>query len=85
MKHAGETALDTIEPLLAELRRLEGVRERKRGTFYRKSSAFIHFHEDPAGMFADVRTLAKWLRLRVNSASERRQLLRIARKILRTK
>jgi len=83
MKHAGEAALDAIEPILKELRQLEGVQERKRGIFYRKFSAFIHFHEDPAGMFADVRGDEDWVRLPVNTASERRQLVRLARKILR--
>ena len=23
--------------------------------FYRRSAAFLHFHEDPAGLFADIR------------------------------
>jgi hypothetical protein len=81
MKHAGEAALDSIEPLLTELRRLEGIRERKPGVFYKTSSAFIHFHEDPAGIFADVRREREWLRLPVNTPSERRQLVRLVRKI----
>lgn len=41
MKHASDVALDTIEPMLSELRRVESIRERKRGLFYRRSSAFI--------------------------------------------
>jgi hypothetical protein len=84
LKHAGEAALDTIEPLLIELRRLEGVRERSRGVFYKKNSAFIHFHEDPAGIFVDVRTDREWLRLPVNKSSERRQFVRLVREVLRT-
>jgi hypothetical protein len=82
MKHAGEAALDTIEPMLVELRQLEGVRERKLGVFYQKSSAFIHFHEDPAGIFANVRRDREWLRLPVNTSSERRQFVRLVREIL---
>ena len=54
MKHAGAEALDALEPLLNEVRRAAGLIERKRGIFYRKSQAFLHFHEDAAGMFADV-------------------------------
>jgi hypothetical protein len=73
VKHAGEAALDSIELLLAELRRIEGVRERKRGVFYRKSAAFIHFHEDPAGIFADLRGPDGWIRLPVNPPPERDQ------------
>ena len=55
MKHAGETALDQLEPLLARVRALPGLTEKKRGVFYLKSRAFLHFHEDPKGLFADVR------------------------------
>ena len=55
MKHASQTALDALEPLLAELRGLPGLVEKSRGVFYRKSKAFLHFHEDPKGLFADVR------------------------------
>jgi hypothetical protein len=29
--------------------------EKKRGVFYRKSKSFLHFHEDPRGLFADIR------------------------------
>jgi hypothetical protein len=82
VKHAGEAALDIIEPLLTELRRLEGVRERKPGVFYKKSSAFIHFHEDPAGIFADVRKEREWLRFPVNTPSERRQLVRLVSQLV---
>ena len=55
MKHAGAAALDTIEPLLASIRNVRGLREKSRGIFYLKSKAFLHFHEDPTGMFVDIR------------------------------
>lgn len=55
MKHATPATLDALEPLLAELRTLAGLTEKSRGVFYRKSRAFLHFHEDPKGLFADVR------------------------------
>lgn len=55
MKHATPATLDELEPLLAQIRRLEGLKEKARGTFYRKGRAFLHFHEDPKGLFADVR------------------------------
>ena len=58
MKHAGDAALDQLEALLAKLRALPGPIEKKRGVFYLKSKAFLHFHEDPAGLFADVRDAA---------------------------
>ena len=58
MKHATASALDRLEPLLEQLRALPGMRERSRGVFYRKSQAFLHFHEDPKGLFADLRDVA---------------------------
>jgi hypothetical protein len=58
MKHAGGAALDQLEPLLSELRSLPGLKERSRGVFYRKGRAFLHFHEDPTGLFADIRAAA---------------------------
>ena len=54
MRHARDQDLDRLDDLLAELRTLPGLIEKKRGVFYRKSRAFLHFHEDPKGMFADL-------------------------------
>jgi hypothetical protein len=56
MKHAGPDALDALEPLLERLRGLGGLREKSRGVFYLKSRAFLHFHEDPSGLYADIRS-----------------------------
>jgi hypothetical protein len=76
MKHAGTAALDLLADLLEEIRDNAGLREPKRGTFYRRSSAFLHFHEDPAGFFADLKIGATFQRFPVNTAAERRTLLR---------
>jgi hypothetical protein len=54
VRHAREQDLDRLNDLLVELRSLPGLVEKKRGVFYRKSRAFLHFHEDPKGMFADI-------------------------------
>jgi hypothetical protein len=54
MRHARDQDLDRVEDLLAQIRRLPGLVEKKRGVFYRKSRSFLHFHEDPKGMFADI-------------------------------
>jgi hypothetical protein len=43
--------------LLERLRATGRLKERSRGTFYLKSRAFLHFHEDPAGVFADIRAV----------------------------
>ena len=55
MKHAGNVTLDQLENLLARIRALPGLKEKSRGVFYWKSRAFLHFHEDPKGIFADLR------------------------------
>ncbi len=55
MKHAGPAALDRLKDLLAAIRAAGGLTEKSPGVFYRHSRAFLHFHEDPAGLFADVR------------------------------
>lgn len=76
MKHAGPEALDALTGLLDEIRRHVGLRERKRGAFYRKSSGFLHFHEDPAGLFADLKSGDAYERLPVNTPAQQRALLR---------
>jgi hypothetical protein len=58
VRHAGTEALDQLEGLLAAIRALGGLKERSRGVFYFKSKAFLHFHEDPTGLFADVKAPA---------------------------
>ncbi len=78
MKHAGPQALDQLEPILAEIRRLEGLREKKRGAFYRGSSGFLHFHEDPAGFFADLKIGDDFARFPINSKSQTQTFLRRA-------
>jgi hypothetical protein len=83
MKHAGPGALDALEPILAELRKLNGLKEKKRGTFYRGSSAFLHFHQDPAGFFADVKLDGRdFVRLPVNTRKEVATLIREAKRAL---
>ncbi|HEY9218131.1 MAG TPA: hypothetical protein VIO94_08785 [Phenylobacterium sp.] len=55
MKHAGPAALADLTELIGQLRTLPGLKEKSLGVFYRKSKAFLHFHEDPKGLFADIR------------------------------
>jgi hypothetical protein len=76
MKHAGAEALDEIEVLLTKLRKHEVLTERKRGSFYLKSSGFLHFHEDPEGMFADLKIAGTFQRFRVSTRAEQAAFLR---------
>ena len=82
MKHATETALLELADLLAELRLVQGLSERKHGIFYRRGAAFLHFHEDPAGLFADIQSGNGWIRLPANSQPERATVLRTVNNIL---
>lgn len=75
MKHATPATLDTIGPLLDGIRKIGGLTEKKRGIFYLKSIAYLHFHEDPAGLFADVKLKGKWKRLNVTAAKARKDLV----------
>lgn len=75
MKHAGNAALDQLDGLLEEIRAFGQLKEKGRGVFYRKAEAFLHFHEDPEGLFADLRVDGSWERLAVNSTAEKQKLL----------
>ena len=75
MKHAGAAALARLEPLLDKLRTRPLLREKSRGTFYLTSRAFLHFHEDPSGLFADVRLGDDFTRLPATSKAEQSELL----------
>jgi hypothetical protein len=80
MKHAGPAAIDALAELPVRIRGLEGLKEKARPRFYRKSSAFLHFHEDPAGVFADVHVRDDWQRLRVNTRAEKQALVALGQR-----
>jgi hypothetical protein len=81
VRHASPATLDELAPLLAELRTVDGLVEKRPGVFYRRSRAFLHFHEDPSGLYADVRLEGNdFERLRVSTRTEQRALLRKVRR-----
>jgi len=69
MRHATAATLAGFGELLEQLRRIPGLIEKRPGVFYRKGRAFLHFHEDPVGLFADYRPAEEWLRLAVDTAA----------------
>ena len=75
MKHATSAALESLSDLLEQIRAKADVREKKRGIFYRKSGSFLHFHEDPAGLFADLGVGGEFERYPVNTQHEWKILL----------
>ena len=86
MQHASEATLKTLTPLLERLRSVEGLVEKQPGVFYRRSRAFLHFHEDPAGLFVDVRFHLDegFERLRVSTEKEQNALVSKVHRALRT-
>ena len=83
MKHATASALQSLAPLLKTLRSLSGLTERRPGIFHLRSAAFLHFHEDPAGLFADAKLgLTEFERWPVNTSDEQAELLRRVRSTL---
>jgi hypothetical protein len=83
MKHAGQDTLRRLAPLLIELRKRAALREKAMGIFYLKSKAFLHFHDDPAGIFADVKLdLKTYSRIRATTTTEQKALLRTIDKCL---
>ena len=83
MRHATPDDLVELEDLLASLRALDGLFEKKPGTFYRRSRAFLHFHADPGGLYADVRLEGDDFERRpVHTRGQRNGLLRDVRAAL---
>jgi hypothetical protein len=79
VRHVTAAGLDELDDVLSELRRVDGLKEKSRGVFYRGSRAFLHFHEDPRGLYADVRLDADFERMRVTTKAERKRLLSVVR------
>lgn len=83
MRHARDEDLDRIEPLLEQLRSFDGLIEKSRGAFYRRSRAFLHFHADGGDTFADVRlTGDDFERTRATTKAEQKALVARVRKRL---
>lgn len=82
MKHATPDTLAQLKGLLDRLRGLPRMIERRPGIFYVKGKAFLHFHEDPAGIFADVKVGNDWKRLAVTGARSRSDLVKLAARTL---
>jgi hypothetical protein len=80
MKHAGDEALDQFEGLLIELRTIDGLREKRPGVFYYRAKPQLHFHEDDAGLYADLRQSDGFVRFPVNTADERTLVVTLLRR-----
>ena len=76
MRHVKDDDLDRLEPLLQQLRAVDGLRERKRGTFMLKSRSFLHFHAHGDEFFADVRLADDFERLPATTPTQQRALVK---------
>ena len=75
MKHATAETFASIGHLLQHLRSRKRLVERTPGAFYFKSKAFLHFHHDPSGIYADVKQDLTFTRMRCTSQEEQRAVL----------
>jgi hypothetical protein len=82
VRHATQEDLYRLEALLAELRLLPQLKERKRGYFSRGSKAFLHFHEDSGDLYVDVRLDTEFERMAVTSAGDQADFLSRVREAL---
>jgi N-acetylglutamate synthase-like GNAT family acetyltransferase len=83
VRHAREEDLDRIEPLLAQLRAIDGLTEKSRGVFYRRSKACLHFHADGTDTYADVRLdTDDFERTRATTRAEQRALVAAVKRAL---
>jgi hypothetical protein len=71
MKHVGRDAPANLKPVLDALRERDALDEKSPASFYLRSKAFVHFHDDAAGLFADLKEdLVSFTRHRVTTAAE---------------
>jgi uncharacterized protein (TIGR00251 family) len=76
MKHAGANTLAALESLLLRVRENAALVERTPGSFYLKSKAYLHFHEDRSGIYADAKLSGtEFTRVRATTAQEQEHLL----------
>jgi hypothetical protein len=80
VRHITPARLVDLESLLGDIRDLDGLVERTPGAFYRRSRAFLHFHEHGHDIYADVRFAGDdFERVKVTTAKEQRELVRRVR------
>jgi hypothetical protein len=84
VRHARADDLARLEPLLEQLRALDGLVERTPGAFYRKSKGFLHFHIDGDDVYADVKFAGDAFdRVRVTTKREQQALVAAVRRALK--
>ena len=82
MRHATQDDLDQLGALLAGLRKLPELRERRRGYFSRDDRAFLHFVEDAGDYYVDVKLDGKFNRMKVSSRADQANFLTTVKEAL---
>jgi hypothetical protein len=67
--------LESLEPLLNLLRDHASLSEVRPAEFHLKGRGFLHFHEEPDGLVADVLLNAGRLRMPVTSSAQQAEFL----------
>ena len=82
MGRATQATLEQLEPWLEQVRALgiDGLVEKANGAFYRRRTPILHFQEDAAGVYADVKVAGDWTRVQIDRAPGKRQVIALLRK-----
>ena len=78
----GHTAFENLKDLskeLAQIRKIENLKEKKPGVFYFKSTPFLHFHDKDGIRWAHLKTPEGWLKVDLDfqaSAKIKQQFLK---------
>ncbi len=70
-----DSTIETIAPLLSALRGYEVLNEIRPMVFHLDGRNFIHFHEGPEGVFADVLLSTGRVHMPVSTESEQAELM----------
>jgi len=77
-----ESTLEMLKPLLSFLRSFDVLEETGGVKFLLKGRDFVHFHDDPDGLWADAKLSKGRLRMSVATLAEQRELMeKIAAKL----
>ena len=76
MRRARKATLDRLEPWLDEVRELgiDGLIEKANRAYYQRRVAILHFHEDEAGVYADMKVEGDRQRVQVDDDRGKRRV-----------
>jgi hypothetical protein len=82
MARATKATVQQLDPWLEQVRQLgiDGLVEKANGAFYRHRVAILHFHEDAAGVYADVKVAGDWMRVQIDRDAGKRKVLSLMKK-----